>query len=245
MAARSLRPGEVRAFHGQTRLRKRGLNPVFRWESGRRFPPGCGKFASTAGMPCQSPCFRGRSCRPSLTTPGRCWGRGRGAVAAETGLGRRFPGDSRFPARRPAQTHPLAGQRPVAEAGRPRIRPAAAHQPCVVFSFVAAGGRPSAPGRLRGGARTADRPAAAVLGRARCRSRCRLIFWGGGRSAQRSAALGDTLALLAAAKWVPTHDPSPRSPKRLQAVPADSHVYIVSDTPAAALAVAHVPCRRR
>lgn len=43
-------------------------------------------------------------------------------------------------------------------------------------------------------------------------------------------ALGDTLALLAAAKWVPTHDFTPLA-ERLQSVPAESHVYIVSDTP--------------
>jgi hypothetical protein len=45
-----------------------------------------------------------------------------------------------------------------------------------------------------------------------------------------ATALGDTLVLLAGAKWAPTTDLGPLY-EQLAEVPAESHVYIVSDAP--------------
>jgi hypothetical protein len=49
-------------------------------------------------------------------------------------------------------------------------------------------------------------------------------------SLNQAAEVSETLSLLAAAKWQPTGDLSPLLEK-LATVPAESHVYIVSDTP--------------
>ena len=231
VAARSLRPGEVREFSGQVRLRKRGVAPVFRWEMGSTFPGGLWRVREHGWHRVPVTVFP----RPVLPAE---FGDPRAVLDDEDGVlwqpkpdwGGDFLGIRDFQPGDPLkQVHWAASARAQRLVVREYDQRLPTSHALFFHSWQPEGGR-----------RMPD----AFEGALELLTGLLLRCAGGGVPATLSAdflgwrtlrmegggALGDVLGRLAAASWTPTTDFGPLV-ERLQAVPAESHVYIVSDTP--------------
>lgn len=231
MAARSLRPGEVREFTDQTRLRKRGVSPVFRWELSSIFPGGLWKVRETGWHAMPITVFPRPVTPVELDDPRSVLDDEEGGLwQPKPDWGGDFLGIRDFQPGDPVkQIHWPASARAQKLVTREYDERLPASHALFFHSFQPEGSR-----RLPDAFEAALELLTGLL--LRCSDAAVPVTLSadflGWRTIRLNgaAALGETLALLAAAKWSPTSDLSPLV-ERLGTVPSDSHVYIVSDTP--------------
>lgn len=231
MAARRLRPGEVLEFKGQTRLRKRGLRPLFRWELSSTFPAGLWKTGVSGWHSVPITVFPRAVTPVDLDDPravlddedGALWQPKPDWGGDFLGIRDFQPGDPLKHIHWPASAR---SQRLVVREFDQRLP---ASHALFFHSWQPEGHR-----------RMADAFEAALELLTGLILRCT----GGGVPVVLSAdflgwrtirldsarAIGETLALLAAAKWSISRDIGPLNGS-LKTVPAESHIFIVSDTP--------------
>ncbi len=232
VAARGLRPGERREYLGQTRLRKRGVSPLFRWELKSTFPGGIWAVRRSGWHAMPVTVFPRPVIPVELTDPGAVlddaddggqwqptpdWG------GDYLGIRDFQPGDPM------KHIHWQASARAQRLVVREFDRRLPTSQALFFHSWQPQGAR-----RLPDAFESALELLTGLL--MRCSQEAVPVTlaadFTGWRtvSLNRASDVGETLSLLAAAKWQPTDDLSPLLEK-LGTVPAESHVYIVSDTP--------------
>ena len=231
VAARVLRPGEVREYGGQTRLRKRGLNPVFRWKMMSTFPAGVWRVSRAGWYAAPITVFPRPVTPADLDEPRAIQDDEDGDVwQPKPDWGGDFLGIREFQPGDPLKhVHWQASARAQKWVVREYDQRLPTSHALFFHSWQPEGGR-----------RLPDAFEAALELLTGLVMRCTgdsvpvtlAADFNGWRTHRLNGgqALGDVLALLASAKWVPTHDLSPLH-ECLRAVPAESHVYIVSDTP--------------
>jgi uncharacterized protein (DUF58 family) len=231
LAVRSLRPGEVREHTGQTRLRKRGRNPVFRWELSSSFPGGLWKVRQFGWHAMPLTVFPRPVVPIELDDPrsvldeedGGLWQPKPDWGGDYLGIRDFQPGDPVKHVHWPASAR---SQRLVVREFDQRLP---ASHALFFHSWQPEGAR-----RLPDAFEAALELLTGLV--LRCCDEAVPVtlaadFWDWrGVRLNGAAALGETLTLLAAAKWAPSTDLTPLIEK-LAEVPPESHVYIVSDTP--------------
>jgi len=231
VAARSLRPGEVREHTGQTRLRKRGTGPVFRWELSSSFPGGLWRVRHSGWHAMPLTVFPRPVVPVELHDPGAVLDDEEGGLWQPTpDWGGDYLGIRDFQAGDPIKhVHWQASARAQRLVVREFDQRLPASHALLFHSWQPEGGR-RLPDAFEGALelltglllRCCDEAVPVTLS-------ADFLGW---KTIQLNgaAALGETLALLAAAKWSPSNSLEPLG-ERLAAVPPESHVYIVSDTP--------------
>jgi len=231
MAARSLRPGEVREFSSQTRLRKRGTRPLFRWQMASSFPLGLWKVRQSGWHAMPITVFP-RPVTPSeLDDPRAVAGDEDGALWQPKpdwggdflGLREFQPGDPIKHIHWPASAR---SQRLVVREYDQRFP--ASH--ALFFHSWQPDGHRRLADAFEGALELLTGLLLQCTGAAVPVTLTADFLGWRTVSFHRAGALGESLALLAAAKWSPSHDFAPLE-EVFAGVPAESHVYIVSDTP--------------
>ncbi|MFN0128650.1 MAG: DUF58 domain-containing protein [Verrucomicrobiales bacterium] len=231
MAARRLRPGEVCELTGQTRLRKRGLHPLFRWELASTFPAGLWQTRVHGWHSMPITVFPRPVTPVELDDPKTVLDDEEGALwQPKPDWGGDFLGIRDFQPGDPLKhIHWPASARAQRLVVREYDQRLPASHALFFHSWQPPGHR-----------RMADAFEAALELLTGLLLRCTdeavpvtlsadFLGWRTIRL-EGTRSLGETLALLAAAKWSPSHD-FDRLAEQLKSVPIESHVFIVSDTP--------------